>query len=273
MKTTNGGLQWNALPSGTSHWLWSIHFVDAQTGWAVGGIFNIGTVLKTTNGGLSWNIQQSGTTNNLYSVLFASTLTGWAAGWNGTIIKTTNGGASWMIQSSGTINYFKSIHLTNANTGWMVGELGVTLKTSNGGINWVSQTSGTNKELQSIHFVNEFTGWVVGQYGLVLKTTNGGSVYISQINNNVPYKFYLYQNYPNPFNPNTKVKFQIAELSDVKLVVYDVLGREVATLVNESLKAGTYEVEFDGRELPSGVYFYKLVSDGFVDVKKMVLIN
>lgn len=96
---------------------------------------------------------------------------------------------------------------------------------------------------------------------------------VKSIKENVLDKYALHQNYPNPFNPNTKVKFDIAKLSDVRLIVYDILGREVATLVNERLKAGTYDVDFEGTNLPSGVYYYRLETDGFVDVKKMLLVK
>jgi hypothetical protein len=92
-------------------------------------------------------------------------------------------------------------------------------------------------------------------------------------NNEIIKDFKLYQNYPNPFNPNSKIKMQISKLSYVKLIVYDVLGKEVTTLVNEKLNPGTYEVTFDGSNLPSGVYFYKLVTESFTDTKRMLLIK
>jgi Secretion system C-terminal sorting domain len=89
----------------------------------------------------------------------------------------------------------------------------------------------------------------------------------------LPATFSLKQNYPNPFNPTTKIKYDVARLGNVKIVIYDVTGREVQTLVNESLKPGTYEAAFDGSLLTSGVYFYKLITDGFTETKKMLLIK
>jgi len=93
-------------------------------------------------------------------------------------------------------------------------------------------------------------------------------------------EFKLEQNYPNPFNPSTKIKFTIpsvtlseVEGSPVTLKVYDILGNEIATLVNEEKPAGEYEVEFDGRNLPSGIYFYQLKSGRFVKTKKMILLK
>jgi len=100
---------------------------------------------------------------------------------------------------------------------------------------------------------------------------------IQRISSDIPKSFYLNQNYPNPFNPSTKIKFEVAEdrgqKSEIRLVVYDVLGREVATLVNEKLQPGTYEVELNGSNYPSGVYYYKLVAGDYRNTKRMVLIK
>jgi len=83
----------------------------------------------------------------------------------------------------------------------------------------------------------------------------------------------LSQNYPNPFNPTTTIKYQIPELSFIILKVYDVLGNEIVTLVNEEKPSGSYEVEFFGTGLPSGIYFYQLHTASFVETKKMVLLK
>jgi len=90
--------------------------------------------------------------------------------------------------------------------------------------------------------------------------------------------YYLAQNYPNPFNPSTVISYTIppsvkGETANVKLIVYDVLGREVATPVNKEQSAGSYEVKFDASKLTSGIYFYKLQSGGFVESRKMVLVK
>jgi hypothetical protein len=96
----------------------------------------------------------------------------------------------------------------------------------------------------------------------------------------VPTEFLLSQNYPNPFNPSTKIKYQIpASLNpskggtSVTLKVYDLLGREVVTLVNEEQSAGIYEVEFDASELSSGIYMYQIRAGSLMQTKKMVLIR
>ncbi|RJP60166.1 MAG: T9SS C-terminal target domain-containing protein [Ignavibacteriales bacterium] len=93
-----------------------------------------------------------------------------------------------------------------------------------------------------------------------------------------PKEFSLSQNYPNPFNPSTTIKFTVPldvkrETSNTKLVVYDILGREVKTLVNENRAPGSYEITFDASQLASGVYFYRLTSGDFMQTKKMILIR
>jgi hypothetical protein len=124
-----------------------------------------------------------------------------------------------------------------------------------------------------------------GSYSLTLKGCKiDGIVYgdtsmvgIKKIGNIIPENFSLSQNYPNPFNPATNIKYQIANNKFIRLVVYDILGKEVAVLVNEKMKPGEYEVQFPNVQsanvqLPSGVYFYSLFADGErIDTKKMVL--
>jgi hypothetical protein len=89
----------------------------------------------------------------------------------------------------------------------------------------------------------------------------------------IPMNFTLEQNHPNPFNPSTTISFSIPEEGKVGLVVYDVLGRKVAELVNETLSAGKYNVNFDGRDLSSGMYIYKITSGSFTESKKMLLLK
>jgi hypothetical protein len=97
----------------------------------------------------------------------------------------------------------------------------------------------------------------------------------SSNNNNteVPGKFCLYQNYPNPFNPVTSLRFDLPSDNLVKLVIHDILGREMKILVNSQLKAGFHNIDFEASELPSGIYFYTINTAGFKDTKKMILLK
>jgi flagellar hook assembly protein FlgD len=89
----------------------------------------------------------------------------------------------------------------------------------------------------------------------------------------VPVKFELLQNYPNPFNPCTYIEFFMPKEANVSLRVYDILGNEVKTLVEGHQRAGTYNIFFDGSDLASGVYLYKLTADDFTQTKKMLLVK
>ena len=85
--------------------------------------------------------------------------------------------------------------------------------------------------------------------------------------------FSVSQNYPNPFNPITHIRYKVGSQKTITIKVFDILGTEVATLVDEEKPAGTYEVEFDGRNLSSGIYFYRMRAGSFIDTKKFVLLK
>lgn len=105
-------------------------------------------------------------------------------------------------------------------------------------------------------------------------TIESFSTLVSSANDNeLKYEFTLSQNYPNPFNPSSSINYGIAKRSLVELIVYDILGREISTLVDEVKQPGFYKVTFDGSSLSSGVYFYQLIANDFIDTKKMVLIK
>jgi len=149
-----------------------------------------------------------------------------------------------------------------------------------GPINWygwkfvsypISQVPGTSKQFHSI-VVRQVAG-ADKEGELYFDDLQVGGKVTSVASDEIPLDFSLAQNYPNPFNPGTVIEFDIPAKSNVKLIVYDVLGREVAVLVDEELPAGRYKVRFDGRGLSSGVYFYELRAGKFRDVKKMVLVK
>jgi hypothetical protein len=136
--------------------------------------------------------------------------------------------------------------------------------------------NGTTNNVQNYSFEDKFLA--TGKYNYRLKQIdfNGNYKYYDLSNEvviGVPDKIKLTQNYPNPFNPSTNMNYQLTTNSFVSLKVYDINGREVAQLVNETRQAGYYSVAFDAKNLPSGTYFYKLSIDNFTDVKKMVLVK
>jgi len=96
---------------------------------------------------------------------------------------------------------------------------------------------------------------------------------IQQISSEIPGGFRLHQNYPNPFNPSTKIRFEVPKSTFTKLIIYDALGRELETLVNEHLSAGVYETDWNAENYPSGIYFYRLINSNNTETKKMILVK
>jgi photosystem II stability/assembly factor-like uncharacterized protein len=273
-KTTDGST-WTSSASGTSNNLWSLFFIDANTGWITGAG---GIVRKTVNGGGSFTPQTSNFSNILYSVYFVNANTGFLSGQSGSILKTVDGGTTWNFKLSGGNIEFKTLYFVNSTTGWAVGTGGTPFvsrqyKTTDGGENWFPQSMNAYPTIWSVYFIDANTGWAVGTQSSILKTSTGGGIFVNNISTEVPDNYYLHQNYPNPFNPSTNIRFEILKNENVTLTVYDMLGREISTLVNEKMQPGTYEVTFDGSNLPSGAYFYRLTSGNFVETKKMLLIK
>jgi|GEM_PF-378574 len=195
--------------------LYSVHFLDKNTGWAVG---HIGTILTTKDGGDTWILQTSRTRAHLYSVCFVDETTGWAAGqhtlivttdggetWSeqtsapvldavqffdtdtgwavgagGTILATTDGGDTWNEKTCGTTRALTSVHFVDERVGWGVGVVGTIVATTDGGDSWKIQTSGTNETLHSVYFIDEHVGWAVGDKGTILATTDGGENWRNQ---------------------------------------------------------------------------------------------
>ncbi|MBK7105249.1 MAG: T9SS type A sorting domain-containing protein [Ignavibacteriae bacterium] len=189
-------------------------------------------------------------------------------------------------------NQLEKIHFYNNEIGWLLGRVygynrdydiadPITIsKSSDGGVTWDLQFFGSTYDNSKINNLYSFDGktcWAVGDSGTILKS-NDEITDVKNVDKKLISNFTLYQNYPNPFNPSTTIKYSIPsnaknEKSNVKLIVYDILGKEVATLINENKSFGNYEVVFDGTNLSTGVYYYQLKTGDFVQTKKMVLIK
>ena len=224
-----------------------------------------------------------GVTNELLDVTFTNMNHGIIVGVNGTILITTNGGATWTIQLTSITDRLIEVTFTDSANGIVVG-YNTILKTEDGGITWIPQEVITSNLLYSVSFTDVNNGWIVGARGTILHTTNGGVTFIEDEEDYFaqPKEFLLQQNYPNPFNPSTSIQYAISSTQFVTLKVYDLLGREVATLVNEEKPAGSYNAQFtisnlpagrQGVQLSSGIYFYKLQAGDFIETKKMILLK
>lgn len=281
--TTNGGTNFtsvnftpNSLVSGNK-----IIPLSAQN-FLILGVDNTNDtsfIFKTTNQGANWT-QHGKVTGVFFNIAFINQSTGIICGDLGAAMRTTNGGVNWTSVTTGTTNDLIGIQTVSSNILYMVGSSGTIKKSTNAGINWLTQTCPVTANLRSIDmFSTDDFGLIAGASGTILKTTNGGTfTAIIQNGNEIPENYSLSQNYPNPFNPITKIRFSIHytglnNKSNVRLAVFDILGNEVALLVNENLTAGNYSVDFDASSLPTGTYFYRLQAGEFTETKKLVLIK
>ncbi len=275
IKTTNGGLNWTIYNNLNNGQNWALDFINENTGFAGGT-----KTYKTTNGGINWD---TGVGTAPADIQFINQTTGYIATSSGNVLKTTNSGLNWtgVFVTNG---YLNDINMVNENIGFTTSSNTV-FKTTNGGLNWFQIRICSDNALSVVYFSDTLTGYIVGNNGTIIKTTNGGGepIGIQPISTEIPKQFVLHQNYPNPFNPTTKIKFSLPAVGqrhsasggfDVRLVIYDILGREVDVLVNEQLNPGVYEAEWNGTNFSSGVYFYQLsINSEQLATKKMVLIK
>ena len=195
------------------------------------------------------------------------------------------GNESWRMQISGIIpveltSFTAAVDANRITLSWKtsteVNNYGFEIQRSNDNNNFVTvgfvNGSGTTTKPHTYSYIDNISGNFY--YRLKQVDFNGAFEYSSVVEvSTLPESFQLEQNYPNPFNPTTIISYQIPKAGLVTLKVYDVLGREEVTLVNEEKLSGSYEVEFNGRNLSSGVYFYQMKAGDFIDTKKFVLIK
>jgi len=293
IRTTNAGLNWVSIPIDTSlaRSLVDCYFWSQDSGFVVGGYSPINqfytgnaVILMTYNGGVNWTrVYKSTRTGEwCWKIQFINRLQGFASiereSLPTNILKTTNGGVNWIeILLPNYIGNLEGIGFINANTGWVGGWganfiAGPTYQTTNGGLNWQQTTWGIN--VNRFRFLSDTIAYAVGR--TVYKYSKD-PVGIKNISSEIPPHYKLYQNYPNPFNPSTKIRFDISSevnnSDNVRLIVFDVLGKEIETLVNENLRPGSYEIVWDASKYPSGIYFYKIFTGSFTNTNKMMLIK
>ena len=279
-KTTNGGQSWVQQVNLTTANPQKIFFVNNDTGWIAN---NNRRLYKSTNGGIDWNLQFT-SAYGIDAIFFLNGQKGWMRGGpNGTAIGisyTTNGGSTWISSDGNTVGGF-DVKFVNDSIGYSgTYESFKVMKSTNGGKNWGFQSSpiGSGNLIAALNN-DTSNAWA----GRIMHTKDGGGkLIITGINenNNLTQKgFQLSQNYPNPFNPVTNLEFRILKLELVSLKVYDLLGKEVATLADSKFYPGIYKYKFDGRNLNSGVYFYRLEvnneknNEVFSETKKMLLVK
>ena len=278
--TTDGGLNWTQRTSGIASQTQRIFFLNYNTGFCGANTF----LYKTTNAGVSWNLLHT-FSMMVQSIYFMNIDTAWAglspSGSSAKVGYTTDGGINWVIQSLDPYNLnISDIFFLNNQIGFAgIGILYI-YKTRNSGLNWGYQndTSGSYR----MSFTDSLHGWT-GNNGISHTINGGGQITylgIININNNIPKSFELFQNYPNPFNSQTNIRFSLFKPAYVSFKIYDVLGKEKFIWQSDKLlQAGTHELQFDAKDLASGVYFYEIIltdeSDNILYKvsKKMILVK
>jgi len=271
LRTTDGGITWSQLPDASTS-LRAVHFVDSTSGFAVG---DNGLVIHTTNAGASWIEKPSGIQINLQGVFFTDPNTGTVVGGSNLtgakIYRTTDAGSTWILQHTIPNIALVDVYFTDPQNGTAVGWDGIIVSTKDRGASWVNETSNTTIGLNSIFFVNSEVGYAAGGIGTILTNRDGGTTHTEY--ETLPAEYILEQNYPNPFNPNTNIKFTLPRKSFVSLTVYNSLGEKITVIVSEELDTGTYNFEWTANGLTSGIYFYRINTESFIQTKKMILLK
>lgn len=302
-KTTNAGTNWQFVKLIDSIFVTDdLCFINLNTGFICGHSFfdNYFKIYKTTNAGLNWNVLNFSKNTSIVEINFFNNTTGIAVGnssggFFGTkIYRTTNTGTTWdsvfafpkvfcsfvkILNGTGT-SFASGYYVTDTNNLYFTKTY--TFKSTNYGLSWTARYFNTNNLISGCSLIDQNNYFMSGgnffDTAVILKSTNGGNVFVNSVSSIIPDKIELSQNYPNPFNPSTIIRFRINALKLVTLKIYDVLGKEIATLVNEKLQPGIYEIPFSISQLSnyqfsSGIYLYRLKTDNFTETKKMMLIK
>lgn len=235
---------------------------------------NNSRIYHSTDAGDTWTSQAT-TYPNSYSIWFNDSTHGLMGG--SQLNQTSNGGTLWTslttLPGTGSIGSLTG----KDSTWWAARQTNVIYNSVNNGVSWDSQYVAPTADL----YFDMARARDPLHNNLILAVRNDGGISAYVItgptgvkqDQNVPLTFNLDQNYPNPFNPSTKIKFNVPEAANVKLIVYNILGQEVATLINGEIPAGQHEVTFNASSLPSGAYLYRLQQGSSVMVRKMLLLK
>ena len=270
-RSTDNGTSWTAINTGLVGNALKITALFISDTNLFAGTWGDG-VYRSTNNGTSWTVASTGLTSNFVHAFTLSGTNLFAGTYGSSVFLSTDNGGSWIWEGTGLTN--SNIRaLACSDTNLFAGtDGGGIFHSTNNGTSWTAFNNGLTNFVVNALLVfgtNLFAGTNEGVWRRPLLDITG----IEDQSNEIPSQFILSQNYPNPFNPSTTIQFQIPNSSFVNLKIYDILGNEVAALLNEEKPAGIYEVEFNASGLASGIYFYKLQAGNFVETKKMILMK
>ncbi|MCX6162599.1 MAG: T9SS type A sorting domain-containing protein, partial [Ignavibacteriae bacterium] len=258
----NNGSSWNPVNVGLTNL--NVQTLASSGTNVLAGTYS-GGVFITTNSGLTWNSFNNGLTNLNVRCIHVNGSNIFAGTFGSGIFLSTNSGASWITVNNGMENLY-IYDITSSGQNVFAGTYSGVFLTSNNGASWVNKNLGftPNLGIKSLLTTSEFI--FAGSFQQSVWRRNLSDIIgIKQISSLIPSAYLLEQNYPNPFNPSTKIRYSLRRAGNVILRVFDALGRDIATLVNQKQSEGTYEASFDaesvqGGSLPGGVYFYRLTT-------------
>jgi photosystem II stability/assembly factor-like uncharacterized protein len=272
LRTSDGGAFWSKVDGIPDNHLTDVCYVDANTLCAVG---RSSRILRSTDGGETWKSVATRSNGYLASLDFVDAFRGLAVGGYGEVLASSDGGASWSERSIGANPWLRNVEMIMDNgfpIAFTCGDRGIIYRSDDGGETWTPQVIGESNSIFSTCFTDARTGTAVGSNGTILRTTTGGVTWVEDEKPS-PSLLHLGQNYPNPVSASTTIPFSLTSPEHVRLSVYDMLGREVAVLVNGRLDAGLHSVRFDAAGLPSGMYFSVLKNGAAVETRKLLLTN
>jgi photosystem II stability/assembly factor-like uncharacterized protein len=261
--TWNGGDTWMDYSYLASNAISSVYFTDSQHGWMAGHK----VILHTSTGGQIWDEIWTGP-HYLKDIFFTDEQHGWAVGdsaskhpYRDVIMRTTDGGMTWEEQFPGLGSYEKSIFFTDNAHGWIARDEGDILYTVDGGITWDHMFINTNNTMGGIWFNDIDHGWVVGGYDAIFHIDNGSIVGVEGDGFRIPDSGFQVKCFPNPTHSSIEFRVSGIGFQSVSLKIYDLQGREVATVVDGKWP-GDQVVRWDADGLPAGIYFYRLEVGG-----------
>jgi photosystem II stability/assembly factor-like uncharacterized protein len=268
LRTTNGGTTWSYIQIG-EHYFDAVQFVDSLTGLAAG---LSGVIFKTMDGGVTWNLKSQGESVWFRGLAFPDSATAIAVGWEGVILRSSDRGETWAKVYGDSLMSLYAVRFFDHKIGLAVG--GSVLYTNDGGIRWLRiPTIVTSNGFVSLSFLTRSSAILGGPGGTLLRLTFDEPLSVENGNNTNPKSVQLFPNYPNPFNPSTTIRFAIPQTTNLKLTIFDLLGREVETLVDGVLSAGEHLVEWKPTDAASGIYFYRLQTPLGSFTKKLLLVR
>jgi photosystem II stability/assembly factor-like uncharacterized protein len=269
-KSTDFGNSWNIKYQPANSQFTDFEFVSNKVGYCAGGYYP-SQLHKTTDGGESWNVYTISSYSEASKISFPSENVGYACGWN-YIYKSTDGGINWIQVTSPSYSNTDIVFNDEMN-GWVATSEGI-YATTDGGQNWQQELSISYNTFYTFGIRRGNSLWAIGSSCGIIKYDNNLPTSIAyEMGGIIPTEFALLQNYPNPFNPSTKIRYDIPKETRVVLKIYDVLGAEVATLVNDLLKPGRYTTEWNAGRYASGVYIYRIDAGNFTATRKLMLLK